>query len=61
MLAQGPSPLEVDRYRKYKPGQSLYNPEKLGELGTQIRRNYLCQVSKITPTMPPGLSRQKSH
>ena len=36
MLAQGPSALEVDPYRKYKQCQSLYNAEKLGELGTQM-------------------------
>jgi len=35
VLAQGPSPPEVDPYRKYQPS-SLYNPEKLGELGTQM-------------------------
>jgi len=36
VLAQGPSAPEVEPYRKYKQGQSLYHHEKLGELGTQM-------------------------
>ena len=36
VLAQVPYAPEVDPYRKYKQGQSLYNPKKLGELGTQM-------------------------
>ena len=36
VLAEGPSAPEVDPYKKFVPGQSLYNPEKLGELGTQM-------------------------
>jgi hypothetical protein len=36
VLAEGPSALEVDPYKKFVPGQSLYNPEKLGKLGMQM-------------------------
>ena len=36
VLAEGPYAPEVDPYKKFVPGQSLYNPEKLGELGTQM-------------------------
>jgi hypothetical protein len=36
VLVEGPSAPEVDPYKKLVPGQSLYNPEKLGELGTQV-------------------------
>jgi hypothetical protein len=36
VLAEGPSAPEVDPYKKFELGQILYNPEKLGELGTQM-------------------------
>ena len=36
VLAEGPSAPKVDPYKKFVPGQSLYNPEKLNELGTQM-------------------------
>ena len=36
VLAEGPSAPEVDPYKKFVAGQSLYNLEKLGELGTQM-------------------------
>ena len=36
VLAEGPYAPEVDPYKKFVAGQSLYNPEKLDELGTQM-------------------------
>jgi hypothetical protein len=36
VLAEGPSASEVDPYKKFELGRSLYNLEKLGELGTQM-------------------------
>jgi hypothetical protein len=36
VLVEGPSAPEVDPYKKFELGQILYNPEKLGELGTQM-------------------------
>jgi hypothetical protein len=36
VLAEGPSAPKVDPYKKFVPGQSLYNLEKFGELGTQM-------------------------
>ena len=36
VLAEGPSALKVDPWKKFKHGKSLYNPKALGELGTQM-------------------------
>ena len=36
MLAEGPSALKVDPCEKFERVKSLYNPEALGELGTQM-------------------------
>ena len=36
VLAEGPSAPKVNPWKKFKRGKSLYNPEALGELGTQI-------------------------
>ena len=36
VLAEGPSALKVDPWKKFERGKSLYNPEALGELGTQM-------------------------
>jgi hypothetical protein len=36
VLAKGPSALKVDPWKTFEHGESLYNPEALGELGTQM-------------------------
>ena len=36
VLAEGPSAPKVDHWKKFEHGKSLYNPEALGELGTQM-------------------------
>ena len=36
VLAEGPSAPKVDPWKKFGHGKSLYNPEALGELGTQM-------------------------
>ena len=36
VLAEGPSALKVDPWKKFEHGKSLYNPKALGELGTQM-------------------------
>ena len=36
MLTEGPSASKVDPWKKFEHEKSLYNPEALGELGTQI-------------------------
>ena len=35
VLVEGPSAPKVDPWKKFEHGKSLYNPEALGELGTQ--------------------------
>ena len=36
VLAKGPSAPKVDPWKKFEHGKSLYNPENLGELDTQM-------------------------
>ena len=36
VLAEEPSALKVDPWKKFECGKSLYNPEALGELGTEM-------------------------
>ena len=36
VLTEGPSAPKMDPWKKFKHGKSLYNPEALGELGTQM-------------------------
>ena len=36
VLAEGPSALKVHPWKKFEHRKSLYNPEALGELGTQM-------------------------
>ena len=36
VLAEGPSAPKVNPWKKFEHGKSLYNPEALGELGTQM-------------------------
>jgi hypothetical protein len=36
VLTEGPSAPKVDHWKKFEHGKSLYNPEALGELGTQM-------------------------
>ena len=36
VLAEGPSAPKVDPWKKFEHEKSLYNPEALGELGTQM-------------------------
>ena len=36
VLAEGPSAPKVDPWKKFEYGKSLYNPEALGELSTQM-------------------------
>ena len=36
VLVEGPSALKVDPWKKFERRKSLYNPEALGKLGTQM-------------------------